>query len=105
LRIDKVMLVFDKDWREIKRNKEVILPIIVVSFIFSMGLPSIFSMIPAGQSNVGGLAPLLANLPDYVRAELQGMTNSHVIKYVMLVYFLAPTGSPTAFLWNTPECT
>ena len=90
MRIDKVMLVFNKDWREIKRNKEVILPIIVLPFIFSIVLPFIISMIPAEQSDIGGLALLLANLPDYARTELQGMTNSQVIKYVMLVYFLAP---------------
>jgi ABC-2 type transport system permease protein len=88
LRIDKVMLVFNKDWREIRRNKEVMVPIIIVPLIFSIVLPLIFSTIPSGQSNIGGQVPF--PLPDYARAEIRGMEGSQVIQYIMLVYILAP---------------
>lgn len=43
----KAMLVFRKDWREIKRNWQVILPIVVVPFMFSILLPVLVILIPS----------------------------------------------------------
>jgi len=44
MRIAKAMLVFRKDWREIRRNWEVILPIVVVPLMISVLLPVIVTI-------------------------------------------------------------
>ena len=47
MRIEKAMLVFRKDWREIRRNWQVILPILIVPLMISVLLPVILTAIPS----------------------------------------------------------
>jgi len=94
MRTEKAILVFRKDWREVSRNWQVILPIVVIPFIFSTLLPVLMMVIPglttAQGSSTGDLGAMIDNLPDYVRNEIVGLTDQQVIVYVMSVYFLAP---------------
>lgn len=94
MRLEKVMLVFKKDWLEIRRNWQVILPIVVVPLMISLFLPVILGVIPSFAVNQGsgtsGFSPLLENLPSHVQQQLAGMTEMQVMIYVMAVYFFAP---------------
>jgi ABC-type Na+ efflux pump permease subunit len=92
--IQKAMLVFRKDWREISRNWQVLLPIVVIPFIFSILLPLIIIVLP-GQAMTPGSSTndfdvMMRGLPANVRQELSGMTGQQVLVYVMSLYFLAP---------------
>ncbi|MCX6656583.1 MAG: ABC transporter permease subunit [Candidatus Bathyarchaeota archaeon] len=91
MRIDKILLVFRKDWLEVRRNWEIMVPIIIVPLIFSVVLPSMMLLIPGGTgSGNTELGPLLANLPISVQTELVGLTEGQTIMYIMLVYVFAP---------------
>jgi ABC-2 type transport system permease protein len=94
LRIHKAMLVFRKDWREVSRNWQVILPIVVVPIMFSIALPVLILLIPSlaalPGSSLGGLETMIQNLPDHVQRELAEMTDQQVLVYIMSLYFLAP---------------
>lgn len=94
MRIRKAVLVFSKDWREVSRNWEVILPIVVIPFIFAILLPVIIVLIPswAGtpSSSLSDLETMIRNLPSHVQDELIGMTDQQVLIYVMSLYFFAP---------------
>jgi ABC-2 type transport system permease protein len=94
MRIQKAMLVFRKDWREIRRNWQVILPIVVVPLMISVVLPIILAVIPNIATTQGGslsgFESLIGNLPGNVQKELAGMTEQQVMIYIMAVYFFAP---------------
>lgn len=92
--IHKAMLVFRKDWREISRNWQIILPIVVVPLMFSILLPVLVVVIP-GQaavpsSSLSDLDAMMRNLPGNVKGELAGMTDQQILVYVMSLYFFAP---------------
>jgi ABC-type Na+ efflux pump permease subunit len=87
------MVVFRKDWREVSRNWEVMLPMVVIPVIFSVLLPIVLGVIPnlvsvPGSSN--DLENLIRGLPSSVRDELIGMTPQQAMFYVMSLYLLAP---------------
>lgn len=90
----KAMLVFRKDWREISRNWQVILPIFVIPFMFSILLPALVVVIPSQASMPGsslsGFDAMIGNLPGNVKDELAGMTDQQILVYVMSLYFFAP---------------
>jgi ABC-2 type transport system permease protein len=94
VRIQKAMLVFKKDWREIRRNWQVILPIVVVPLMISVFLPVVLAVVPsfaAGQGgSLNGFETLIENLPSNVQQQLAGMTEMQVMIYVMAIYFFAP---------------
>jgi len=94
LRIQKAMLVFGKDWREVSRNWQVLLPIVVVPFMFSVLLPLFIILIPSlatmPGSSLEGLGAMIKNLPSNVKDQLVGMTDQQVLIYIMSLYFFAP---------------
>jgi len=92
MRIDRVLLVFRKDWLEVRRNWEIMAPIVILPLIISVALPSLMLLIPGsvGRGSIQGLGPLLANLPASVQAELSGLTEGQTFVYLMLVYIFAP---------------
>jgi len=94
LRFQKAMLVFRKDWREVSRNWQVILPIVVVPFMFSVLLPVVVVLVPnlAGMlgSSLGSIEEMIKNLPSGIREQLVGMTTQQIFVYVMGLYFFAP---------------
>ncbi|MGD8543549.1 MAG: ABC transporter permease subunit [Candidatus Bathyarchaeota archaeon] len=94
MRIEKAMLVFRKDWHEIRRNWQVVLPITVVPLMISVFLPVILGVIPNFAASQGdslsGFEALIENLPNHVLEQLASMTEIQVMLYVMAVYFFAP---------------
>jgi ABC-2 type transport system permease protein len=94
MRIEKAMLVFRKDWREIRRNWQVILPIVVVPLMISVILPIILAVIPSIATTQGGslsgFESLIGNLPGSVQEQLADMTEQQVMIYIMAIYFFAP---------------
>jgi len=90
LRIRKVMLVFRKDWREVRRNWQVILPIVIGPLLLSAVLPSFLLLVPAGESSSSDIGEIARTLPSNVLAEIAGMTGAQAFAYLMTVYFFAP---------------
>lgn len=94
MRIQKAMLVFRKDWREMSRNWQVLLPIVVIPFMFSILLPVLIILIPSlaamPGSSLSGLEAMIRNLPNHVKDQLVGMTDQQVLVYIMSLYFFAP---------------
>ena len=94
MRLDKAMLVFRKDFTEISRNKEVLLPMIILPIVLAFLLPAIIVISP-NMFNTGGGSPpflqaILQNLPENIHTMLQQLTLTQQSTYVMLVYFFAP---------------
>jgi len=79
LRIRRAFLVFRKDWREIRRNWQVILPIIIVPVALSVVFPSFIVLVPDGGESPEGTAALLESLPSELRAELSGLPSRAVV--------------------------
>ena len=94
MRFQRAVLVFKKDFREISRNWQVILPIAVIPFMFAVLLPVVIMLIPnlvdMPMSSFGGIEELIKTLPSNVRDELIGMTDQQIFAYVMILYFFAP---------------
>jgi ABC-type Na+ efflux pump permease subunit len=88
------MLVFKKDWLEIRRNWQVLLPIIVVPLMISVLLPIIVVLIPslspAQPGSTQDFEALIRMLPPNVQAQIATMTPEQVLVYVMTLYFFAP---------------
>jgi len=94
MRIQKAMLVFSKDWREIRRNWQVILPIVVVPLMMSVILPMVLTIIPSiAATQEGSLRRpenLINSLPVRVQEHLAWMNEQQVMIYIMAIYFFAP---------------
>jgi len=94
LRLNKAFLVFRKDWMEIRRNREVLFPMVVVPILIAVMLPAILGLIPGFMNLPGSPLPGLENiamkLPEAVRQELRGMTPQQAIFFLMSQHLLAP---------------
>lgn len=100
MRFNKAKLVFGKDWLEIRRNWQVILPIVVVPLIISVFIPVVLTLIAtlAPTSNIssfsgaslGGFETLIQNLPKQIQEQIAGLTEMQTMVYIMAVYFFAP---------------
>jgi ABC-type multidrug transport system permease subunit len=94
MRAHMVMLVFRKDWCEIKRNWQILFPIVVVPFLISVLLPTLIIVTPSLSSISGppmeNSTAMMRNLPSQVRDELVGMNAWQALVYVMSLYFFAP---------------
>jgi len=95
LRADKTILVFRKDWREISRNWEVILPIVIVPLLFSILFPILVTMAPSlasmPESSLSNIKAMIRILPGPMKDDLIGMTNEQTIIYILAIYIFAPT--------------
>ncbi len=93
MRLRKVVLVFQKDWLEIRRNWQVLLPLLVVPVVFAAVLP-VVAVVPTlsipSQSSSEGLLTIMRTLPAHVRHEIFGMTGQQAITYMMSFYLFAP---------------
>jgi ABC-2 type transport system permease protein len=94
MRAHNVMLVFRKDWREIRRNWHIILPIVSVPLLISVLLPILIIVLPDASSAstmpLDNSVAMIRSLPSNVREQLAGMTPTQVVTYVMSLYFFAP---------------
>jgi ABC-2 type transport system permease protein len=93
IRLRKVALVFKKDWLEIRRNLQVLLPLLLVPVVFAVVLPAV-AVVPTlsipSQASSEGLLAIMKTLPAHVRQEIVGMTGQQAIAYMMLLYLFAP---------------
>lgn len=95
MRRRKVMLVFRKDWWEISRNWQVLLPILVVPILFTVALPAALIAMPelvnVPMTSTGQITELIVEkLPVAVQSQLSGLSETQVMIYVMVLYFFAP---------------
>lgn len=94
MRLEKALLVFRKDFQEISRNKEILLPMVILPLIFALLLPALSVMNSESVNTPGGeeamVGNIIANLPEEVLTQLTGYTPTGQVTYVMLVYFFAP---------------
>jgi ABC-type Na+ efflux pump permease subunit len=89
----KAWLVFRKDWLEIKRNWQVLLPIIILPLIFAVVFPVMIMVIsnaPTQDMSTGDFQSLIPNLPLDVQAQIAQMTPTQIMVYIMVLYFFAP---------------
>ncbi|MEM0118538.1 MAG: ABC transporter permease subunit [Conexivisphaerales archaeon] len=83
-------LIFKKDWMEISRNWQVLIPVIVVPVFFSMALPLIIYIFPLNVSSLGPLQNLFNTLPDYAKQRLESLSPGQLAFYMVSVFFFAP---------------
>ncbi|MGD6811036.1 MAG: ABC transporter permease subunit [Candidatus Bathyarchaeia archaeon] len=87
-------LVFKKDWLEIKRNWQVLMPILIVPIVFSVIFPVIIGGIASapttGMDSNQDFQALIPNLPADVQSMLANFTANQSMTYIMVVYFFAP---------------
>lgn len=93
MRLRMVALVFEKDWLEIRRNWQVLLPLLFVPVVFAVLLP-VVAVVPTlsipSQASSDGLLAVMKTLPAHVRHEIVGMTGQQAIAYMMSLYIFAP---------------
>ena len=93
MNMSKAWLVFKKDWTEIKRNWQVLIPIIILPLIFSVAFPVVLigiSSTPATNTDTQDFQALIPNLTAEIQAQIATMTPSQVMIYIMVLYFFAP---------------
>lgn len=94
MNLHNVWLVFRKDWREIKRNRQVLTPILIIPILVSVLLPvvivSIPNFSPSTTFSTANLESFLKNLPANVINEINGMTAQQSTIHLLVLYFLAP---------------
>ncbi|MBI2937003.1 MAG: ABC transporter permease subunit [Thaumarchaeota archaeon] len=94
MKMENVILVFMKDWREIRRNWQIILPVVTIPIVFSVFLPLVTLLIPylagTSMSATQGFESLINNLPSQVQLEMAEMTEQQRTIYMIALYFFAP---------------
>ncbi len=83
---DLIWTVFQKDWKELLKSKQAVLPMILVPLIFCVVLPAVVLL--GGSGNVNGSEELLNALPSGLLP--QGLDASQQVAYVVLVFLFAP---------------
>jgi len=82
MRFDKVFLVFRKDWTDIKRNWQILLPIIIIPIIFSIFLPIII-LIPSlsitPSTSLESIKSLIEHLPYHVKNQIIEMNDQQAL--------------------------
>jgi ABC-2 type transport system permease protein len=93
IRLSRVKLVFRKDWLEIRRNWQVLFPLLFVPIVFAVVLPAVAVMptfsIPS-QAPSDGVLTIMKALPAQVRHEVAAMTGQQAMAYMMVLYLFAP---------------
>lgn len=94
LRLDKVVLVFKKDWIEVRRNWQVTLPIIIVPLMISVLLPVLLTTIShitgSSGASLSDFENLIRNMPTHVQERVKIMSEKQAMVYIMALYFFAP---------------
>jgi len=88
------MLVFRKDWMEIRRNSQVLAPILIVPLAFTVVLPLIVILVPSvigmPETAYQGVGTVFENLPPDIKAIVEGMSAQQSMTYIFALYFFAP---------------
>lgn len=92
MRLEKAILVFDKDFREMIRNREIMLPMLLLPLSFVILALAVI----APNSVITGIdisqivEPMLDNLPARVQTTIAILTPGQQATYLLIVYFFAP---------------
>jgi ABC-2 type transport system permease protein len=88
-----VELIFRKDWLEMRRNWQVLFPLVVVPIVFAVMLPLIAVAptlpLPA-QVPSAGLVNMMKAFPSNLRNEIAEMNGQQAIIYMISLYLFAP---------------
>lgn len=85
MNLPRIRLVFAKDWKELRRSRQAVLPMLIVPLVFVVLLPAVF-VFTAGQMVADpGKADMLKNLPQF--ALPAGLNEEQAILYLMLILF------------------
>ncbi|MDI9643832.1 MAG: ABC transporter permease subunit [Candidatus Verstraetearchaeota archaeon] len=94
MKLENAMVVFWKDWKEIRRNYQVLAPILFVPMIFTTVLPLMLVVVPSAVGVPGTtiqfLGPMFENLPEEIKAAVEGMVVEQSMIYIFALYFFAP---------------
>jgi ABC-2 type transport system permease protein len=92
--MENAMLVFSKDWREIRRNWQVIGPLVIVPMLITVMLPLALILIPSMMTIPGTSfnipVTMFENLPPEIKLEIVGMNITQQIVYIFALHFFAP---------------
>ncbi|MDZ7267196.1 MAG: ABC transporter permease subunit [candidate division KSB1 bacterium] len=84
----RIKLVFAKDWMELRRSRQAVLPMLLVPLVFVVLLPVVV-VISTGQMAVDpNQAAMLKRLPPV--ALPAGLNEEQAVLYMMLIIFLGP---------------
>lgn len=93
IRLRMVALIFRKDWLEIRRNWQVLFPLLIVPVVFAVMLP-IIAITPTlpipPQASSEGLMTMIRNMPGPVKDEISRMTGQQALIYILSLYLFAP---------------
>lgn len=90
MKIWKVFLVFRKDWNEVERNWQVLLPVVVVPVFFSMALPLIIYLSPMPSSSLGPFQNFFDVLPHALKEKFASFTSAQLTFYMVVMFFFSP---------------
>lgn len=83
-----------RDLTAVFRSRALSLPLIVVPILLSAVVPALIALIPRLTNDLGGavaeLEPMLAALPQGIKAELAQYTAEQALIVLLAVYLLAP---------------
>ncbi|UNX54703.1 ABC transporter permease subunit [Georgenia sp. TF02-10] len=87
----RIAAVVVKDWKELLRNPQAVVPVVVLPLVLVGVLPALLIVLggnPAVTGAVNGMDAFLDNLPDGVVPA--GYDETQTTVYALLVYFFAP---------------
>ena len=92
MNIHNAMLVFRKDWLEIRQSKQLLIPIFVLPIVMVVFLPVVAVQIPvlALSGNGAGSFASTFSLPFEIAGLTAGMTAKQAFVYSMSTVFFAP---------------
>ena len=91
MRLDRALLVFKKDWIEIRQSRQILLPLILVPMIMVVLLPVATIQIPVLLSpSSGQQASTIFSLPPELSNLAPGMSGRASYVYTMSTVFFAP---------------
>ncbi|MGH7599056.1 MAG: ABC transporter permease subunit [bacterium] len=83
-----IKIIFTKDWRELGKSKQAVLPMVIVPIIFVIVMPAILILSSLGVTMTPGNVEFLKALPsDFFPA---GYNLQQGLVYVMIVHIFAP---------------
>jgi len=90
MRIDKSLIVARKDWLEIRRNWQVIMPVIILPVVLSVLMPIALANGFSTAANDSKQINITNSLPIDARADAAGLDQGQAAAYIMLLYLFAP---------------
>ena len=92
MKFKNAWLVFGKDWSEIRRSRQLIVPVIMMPLVMVVILPLVAIQIPVSMSAAANteLSSAILDLPFQISSLTAGMTNLQAFVYTMATVYFAP---------------